>query len=232
MSYMQEVKEMGWKEFGRRMLWALSFLIVSLIYPLVNKPRPNVRNLETVVDKMIPFNAHFIIPYVIWYIYVGLFLVLLCIVNEKAYYNMLKTLIVGALICAVIFIVFPTTVPRPVLEDTTAFNWMVNKIYSSDLPYNCFPSIHVYNSAVIAIFVNREKKFKLSTKICSTVVSISIMASTLFIKQHYFWDLVAGVVLAYVCYALVILSDERLSYKKLLELIMLNKNKNAKKVEL
>ncbi|HAZ36934.1 MAG TPA: hypothetical protein DCY71_03665, partial [Clostridiaceae bacterium] len=41
----------------------------------------------------------------------------------------------------------------------------------------------------------------LKTKIISTIISILIILSTMFVKQHYFIDAVAGAALAYFIYA-------------------------------
>ncbi|WDU83138.1 phosphatase PAP2 family protein [Caloramator sp. Dgby_cultured_2] len=100
--------------------------------------------------------------------------------------------------CYILF--FPTTVPRPLLKGDDIFIKAVNFIYKRDNPYNCFPSIHVLDSFLAAVYINREENISYKLKITSSVISFSIILSTLFIKQHYVYDALSAMVLAYIMY--------------------------------
>jgi membrane-associated phospholipid phosphatase len=98
----------------------------------------------------------------------------------------------AAYIC---FILYPTVAPRP---DTVAGKgfavWGLQFLYSADPPYNCFPSLHVAHSFVSALAcwrVNRTLGFIAVS--CASLVAVS----TLFTKQHYVADLLAGILLAF-----------------------------------
>ncbi len=71
--------------------------------------------------------------------------------------------------------------------------------YSLDSLYNCFPSLHVAESFVSAFTSYRVNK---GVGIVASAWATVIAVSTLFTKQHFAVDLVAGLLLAYVAYAL------------------------------
>ena len=77
------------------------------------------------------------------------------------------------------------------------FTDMVRHLYSTDTPTNLFPSIHVYNSiaACVAIFYSKHVKRK-GTKAAALVLTILIILSTMFIKQHSVFDVLTAFALA------------------------------------
>jgi len=80
------------------------------------------------------------------------------------------------------------------------FSNLVLNLYEADNPYNCFPSIHVLNSVLIALFTFESEKVHKLTKAICVIISVSIILSTMFIKQHYFADVVAGIIFACILY--------------------------------
>lgn len=97
-----------------------------------------------------------------------------------------------------VFIVYPTAAPRPARVIGEGFGvWGLRALYSSDPPYNCFPSIHVAHSFVSALTCYRvHRGLGVIATVCATLVALS----TLFTKQHYVVDAIAGVLLAVVAY--------------------------------
>jgi len=218
MTYIIETITSEWKEIIKRGVWALAVPILSIIYALLNTDRGWVNVIEVSIDRYIPFNKYFIVPYVLWYVYVGFFLMLLCIISERSYRKLLMNLLIGALTCYGIFCVFPTTVPRPIINSQDIFSKIVLIIYNRDNPFNCFPSIHVLNAVLTAIYVNREPKLNRTVKFISTLIAVLIVLSTMFIKQHFFLDVVAATILSYSLYMIAYLIDD----KKIIPLPRLN----------
>ena len=70
-----------------------------------------------------------------------------------------------------------------------------------DAPLNCFPSLHVAHSFVSALAVGRVHR---SLGALATVAAMLVGISTLFTRQHYIADVVAGAALAYGAYALLL----------------------------
>jgi membrane-associated phospholipid phosphatase len=70
-------------------------------------------------------------------------------------------------------------------------------VHNIDAPYNCFPSQHVAYSwlgAFIAL------KFNPLIGIFVTIAAILISLSTMFIKQHWFVDVLSGIAVALFVY--------------------------------
>ena len=189
-----------WKDIIKRGLLGLSIPLISLTYPILNQYRGDTNSVFTFVDKLIPFNKYFILPYVSWYIFIAIFSAILCILDKERYLKLLITLNIGMITCYIIYYFYPTYVPRPMITGTDFLSNLVLNLYAADNPYNCFPSIHVLNSVLIALYIyESEKVYKLIKVIC-VIMSGSIILSTMFIKQHYFADVIAGIIFAFILY--------------------------------
>jgi len=188
------------KDIIKRGLFALSIPLISITYPLLNQNRGNTNDLFTFVDKLIPFNKFFIFPYISWYIFIAIFSGVLCILDKERYFKLLITLNIGMITCYMIYYFYPTYVQRPMVKGNDFISNLVMNLYAVDNPYNCFPSIHVLNSVLIALHIYESEKVGKWTKVICLIMSASIILSTMFIKQHYFADVVAGVIFAYILY--------------------------------
>ena len=171
-----------------------------MTYPILNQYRGDTNDLFTFVDKFIPFNKYFILPYVSWYIFMAIFSAILCILDKERYFKLLITLNIGMITCYVIYYFYPTYVPRPMITGTDFFSNMVLNLYAADNPYNCFPSIHVLNSVLVALYTYKSDKVYKFIKVICVIVSGSIILSTMFIKQHYFADVAAAIIFAFILY--------------------------------
>ena len=70
----------------------------------------------------------------------------------------------------------------------------------SDTAYNLLPSFHCINSTLCYLGVAGRKEISIWFRGFSLVTAILIYASTLYVKQHYFMDVVAGAALAAAAY--------------------------------
>ena len=105
------------------------------------------------------------------------------------------------------FLIYPTLAPRPdtVTGDDFAV-WGLRFLYDADAPYNCFPSIHVAHSFVSALACHRVHR-RLGGVALSSASLVAI--STLFTKQHYVADVIAGIALAVMAHAVFLGSYAR-----------------------
>jgi len=71
------------------------------------------------------------------------------------------------------------------ITGTDFFSNLILNLYKVDKPYNCFPSIHVLNSVLIALYIYESEKVNKWIKAICIIMSASIILSTMFIKQHY-----------------------------------------------
>ena len=100
------------------------------------------------------------------------------------------------------FLVYPTVAPRPreLVGDGFAV-WGLRFLYDADPPYNCFPSLHVAHSFVSALTCHRlNRRLGFAALVCASLVAVS----TLFTKQHYIADVLAGILLALVAYVIIL----------------------------
>lgn len=189
--------------------FVLPYFVIGVLYQYFNKPiNGDVHSLMTSVDRSIPFVKAFIIPYYIWYIFIGFTILYLLVNNIKEYYKYIICLCVGELICICIYLIFQTTVPRPIVVGNDILSILIKNIYEIDRPYNCFPSIHVLTTSITMIYLWKNKGIKTWFKIVIQIVGISIILSTLFVKQHAIMDAVAGSILALSVFSFINIMEE------------------------
>ncbi|MED2973888.1 phosphatase PAP2 family protein [Fictibacillus sp. B-59209] len=170
--------------------------ICSLIYDWVNHPGSEVHNLATTVDRNIPFSAVFIIPYLLWTLYIYGILIYFYFKDKKTYFKTLFVYIAGLLVCYTVYSLFQTTVPRPLVAGSSFLESLVNRVYEMDAPYNCFPSIHCFSSYLL-VRVMRKAPFSTTwNRSMITYFSVIIIVSTLMVKQHVILDVFAAFLLA------------------------------------
>src|SRR5439155_8184900 len=98
----------------------------------------------------------------------------------------------------VCFLVYPTIASRPArVIGGGFFAWSLRVIYSADRPRNCFPSLHVAHAFVSALTCYRIHR---GVGIGAGLWAALIAVSTLFTKQHYVADVIAGLFLAWAAY--------------------------------
>lgn len=92
------------------------------------------------------------------------------------------------------FMIYPTAAPRPDVVTGEGFAvWSLLALYGADPPYNCFPSLHVAHSFVSALAAARVHR---PLGIAATAAASLVAVSTLFTKQHWVLDVIAGIALA------------------------------------
>jgi len=103
------------KDVIKRGLLGLSIPLISMTYPILNQSRGINNSVFTFVDRFIPFNKYFILPYVSWYIFMAAFSAILCVVDRERFLKLLITLNIGMITCYIIYYFYPTYVPRPMI---------------------------------------------------------------------------------------------------------------------
>ena len=87
---------------------------------------------------------------------------------------------------------------NPTFFDRLRIFWY--SLDGSETAYNLLPSFHCINSTLCYLGVAGRKEIPLWVRIYSFVTAILIYASTVYVKQHYFLDVVTGIALALVVY--------------------------------
>ena len=156
------------------------------------------------LDDYIPFCEIFIIPYYLWFAYVAFALLLVFFTDKTQYYNACAFLFTGMTVFLIVSTLWPNgqhlrpfTMPRD-----NIFTQMVEGLYRTDTPTNIWPSIHVFNSigAHLAIRNCRILKDRKGIRLASVILAISIIVSTVFLKQHSVFDMLTAFVMALILY--------------------------------
>src|SRR5262249_45830980 len=117
------------------------------------------------------------------------------------------------IVAYVCFLAYPTVASRPAKVIGEGFvAWGLRFLYSADPPYNCFPSLHVAHSFVSALTCWRVHR---GVGIAAALGASLVGVSTLFTKQHYVLDVVAGMFLATAAYVVFLRSYPRAAIPEL-----------------
>jgi membrane-associated phospholipid phosphatase len=187
-----------WKHEAEKVAQAL--LLFSL-YLLIGRGEAALdvtgHRLDTRLDHALPFSAPWIFAYTAFWLFA---ISPLFYVRRPPYFRRLFTSIASTMVGAyAVFVFFPTTNDlRPALAGLTGFApWLVGRIYTSDVPYNCFPSLHVALSCVAASSIAEVDR---RAGIGAWFLAALIVLSTVLLKQHYLADVAAGALLAFVAH--------------------------------
>lgn len=159
--------------------------------------------LHCPLDDMIPFMPIFIIPYAMWFPMLVISQAYFLFRSKHEFQNLCFFMFTGMTISLLIYTFLPNGLQLRVQEyPNTFFGQIVALLQGIDSPTNVCPSIHVASTLAIHIAVLRYQNFShpRAVKITTTIISILIILSTMFLKQHSFIDVIAGILLTLLLY--------------------------------
>ncbi len=194
------------------MLLLFYFLLNTIAYDWTGQlyPAGSGFRLETPLDSAIPFVPEMVVFYTyFFYPVVILTMIYFAFVEYTKGSALGWSLVAINAIAVAIYVMFPvstfwyrqTLLAQPIVGNFWATQ--VYDVFSSDTSFNCFPSLHAAVSTIsfYAWFRYAKVKPNLATKSVAVLVlaiAVGVILSTLFIKQHYIADEIAGVALALV----------------------------------
>lgn len=194
------------------MLLLFYLLLNNLAYDWTGQlyPAGSGFRLQTGLDTAIPFVPEMVVFYVyLFYPLVILTMLYFAFVEYKKGYALGWSLVAINAIAVLIYIAFPVStfwyrqelLAQPILGNTWADQ--VYKVFATDTSFNCFPSLHAAVSTICFYTWFQYAKIKpnKTTKVVAVatfIVASGVILSTLFIKQHYIADEVAGIALAWI----------------------------------
>ena len=147
------------------------------------------------IDRAIPYLPGFQYAYALCYVMpFGLFL----IDTRPAFLDRAYAAFIAAnAVAFVFFAAFPVQGPLrdAVPQSIGADNFFLMLVYSVDSRYNALPSLHVTNPWLVA-FLSLERWGWSAKSAGLLFVAILISVATLFVRQHYVLDVLAGFALA------------------------------------
>ena len=161
--------------------------------------KKNYSIIHVTADDYIPFCEIFVVPYLLWFAYVSAVVLFLFFRNKQEFYRSCVFLFTGMTIFLIISTLWPN---GHHLRLENIFTRAVSALWQVDTPTNIWPSIHVYNSmgAHFAVIRSAQLEKKKGIKLASGILAISIILSTMFIKQHSVFDVMTGIALGTVMY--------------------------------
>lgn len=194
--------------FSRHPIWFMAFYLVfylSVFHWLeVNITVPEVW-VHCHLDDLIPFCKYAVIPYLAWFIWIPFTLFYLLWKAPRAdFWRLCLPLFAGMTIALAVYVILPNGLDlRPYrVYGSDVFARIVRQLYSTDTATNVCPSIHVFNSVTLMMAYYRSRIFEEPhrrwMRPASAVLCLSIIASTVLLKQHSCIDVVMGILLAMV----------------------------------
>ncbi|MDO4276399.1 MAG: phosphatase PAP2 family protein [Eubacteriales bacterium] len=194
-------------DFIKKYKHGFIILIYSIVYTLLfayleQQTFHGYHVVHTVFDDAIPFCEYFIVPYMLWFPYMILAVLYFIFINKNKheYYQLIFNLMMGMTIFLVVSYVYPNIQhlrPSEFPRDNI-FTDMVRWLYRTDTPTNILPSIHVFNSLAIHMSLTNCEALRgrKSIRYGSLILTILIILSTMFLKQHSVIDVCLGATLA------------------------------------
>ena len=174
---------------------------------LENRHVSGIHITACALDYKIPFQEIFIIPYLLWFVYIAATVIYFLLHEDENFNALAGTLALGMTLFLVVSAIYPNGLNlRPVtFERDNIFIRLVQFVYKNDTPTNVLPSIHVFNSLTccMAILQNKRKHFKKTTDIAVVILTILIIMSTMLLKQHSVVDVALAILMYTACYRIV-----------------------------
>lgn len=156
--------------------------------------------IEMKMDHLIPFCEYFIIPYLLWFAYIGITIAVFVFLDRKDFIRLCLMLGVGMTVFLAVSYFLPNMQPlRPTVfpRDNIFTDW-VQILYATDTNTNVLPSMHVYNSVAAAIAICKSRQLGKYKRLCisSNILCVLIILSTMFLKQHSVYDVLTALAMA------------------------------------
>ncbi len=193
----------------------LYFFIYMPWFTYLEKRESGVKHylIHSPLDDYIPFVEYFIVPYLLWFIFMVVMVLYFFFTSKKEFYDLFLFLVLGMTAFLIISTVFPNGLAlRPTtFARVNIFVDLVKRLYATDTPTNVLPSIHVFNSVAIAIAARRSASLKQHPvwRRGSYVIAALIVMSTMFLKQHSVTDVIAAFVMIAILYQIIYARADR-----------------------
>ena len=181
--------------------WIGYFIMYFLTENLI--PAESCHVVHCWIDDLIPFCKYAAIPYFAWFPWIPFTLFfLLWKAPREDFWRLCMPLFSGMTIALACYVILPTGLNlRPCyVPGTDIFARAVRVLYSTDTPINVCPSIHVFNSVTLMLAYHRCRIFEQPRfrwmRPAADVLCISIVCSTMLLKQHSCIDAALGALLA------------------------------------
>lgn len=177
----------------------LGFIPLLLCFRYVESVVEPVHLMTTALDYRLPLIKEFILAYLMWFPYVLTVFIFCGLRSRKEFIKLCAIVYSGMSLAYLFYLVFPSYIDiRENVIGSDIFSKLLRWLYSIDTPTNVFPSLHVYITLVAhqcVVRISRKRKEQ-GFIFVSFAVSVLIIISTVFIKQHSVADVFSGFLFA------------------------------------
>ena len=174
-------------------------LVYFTWFSLLEKYAQPVLMIHSKLDDKIPFCEYFIVPYLLWFVWIAGTFVYFYIKSRDDFYHACRYMFTGMIVCLIIYTLIPNGLNlRPEITNNNIFSRLVDMIWSVDTATNVCPSIHVSSTVAVHLTICHAASVrnKKPIRTLSWIVTILICLSTMFIKQHSLVDVLCGWILS------------------------------------
>lgn len=195
--------------------WILLYAFIYMPWFCYLENRTGVRYtiIHSPLDDYIPFVEYFVVPYLLWFAFIAITMLYFFFTDKYGFYRLCAFLIAGMTLFLIICTFFPNGQDlRPgTFAHENIFTDMVKIIYETDTPTNVLPSLHVFNSlgAAIAIAHSPNLRKNHAVQYGAYILTVLIILSTVFLKQHSITDVFAAFAMALLIYPLVYITETK-----------------------
>lgn len=151
----------------------------------------------TIIDRQAPFLEWTFWIYVSDYLYLAITGFMMP--DYAHLYRFRKAFLAVVAFHLAFFYICPTDIMRPNVDGQEVSHQLGRLVHLIDNKTNCFPSLHVSLTFLAAFFISKMHKW-LAVPAC--LWAIAIAASTLTTRQHYFYDVIGGLIVAIFAFAI------------------------------
>ena len=164
------------------------------------------------IDDKFQLIPAFVIIYVVSYAVWVFGILAVSLTDRRNFLNYVIGLETSVLIGFMLFILMPTIMDRvsegvlQKVQEPGVLNWMMKFIYAADgweKGRALFPSFHCLMSIYCYLGIRKQNEISRGFKVYTVVMTILICLSTLYTKQHYIVDVIGGLGIPVICYAIV-----------------------------
>lgn len=153
---------------------------------------------ETLIDKVIPFDASGIWLYLAFYIFIPY---AFFTVDMRGLKTLSIAFIVTSILSGVVFICLPSTIVYPQINADSVSSRLLAFVSRNDTERNCFPSLHA--SLIALCMFSLISHASALRRFAVIVLALAMFYSIIQVRRHVFIDLAGGFILAIVVWLLV-----------------------------
>lgn len=178
---------------------AAAFMFLLPMYFVIGQATAGAQHYQPFIwlDHAMPLRPAWIAVYGSLYM-CGFLLPLVIVRGDELFRQSMKAYIFVMSVAYLGFWFYPTVAPLTERKVVNGFaEWSLQLFYDIDQPYGCFPSLHVAYSFVGALACYRMHR---GVGIAGALWSVLIGLSTVYTKQHFVVDAIAGGIMGVAAY--------------------------------